>query len=72
LAGTTAESVVKIEGVIKTVQNDSSGTRLQMIQIAEMISQIASAIAQVAESTQELNDMACNLEILAEGLITTE
>jgi hypothetical protein len=72
LAGTTAESVIKIEDVIKTVQNDSSGTRLQMIQIAEMISQIASAIAQVAESTQELNDMACNLELLAEGLITTE
>lgn len=69
LAGSTAESIKNIDSIIKSVQDDSSSTRLQMSNIALMIAQISNAITNVAEATQHLNDMAQNLNVLADGLI---
>lgn len=70
LSGTTADSIKSIDTIIKSVQDDNTSTRTQMLQIASMIAQIASAITQVAESTQDLNDMSRKLNGLAEELIT--
>jgi hypothetical protein len=71
LAGRTAESIKNIEGVIKTVQDNSSSTHNQMEQITTMIGQVASAITNVAESSQQLNEMAQKLRKLAGGLINS-
>jgi len=69
LAATTTESVRSIEGIIKAVQDDSAVTQQQVGQISETILQIASAMSSVAESTQKLNGMACELDVFADELI---
>ena len=60
LAATTTESIKNIDGVIRAIQSNNQETRAQMRQNAAMIAEVSIATTQVAEATQQLNEMAVN------------
>jgi len=68
LAANSAESVQKIEEIIKIVQNDSTRVHTQTKQIDEVIGQVADAITTVAGTVQEISSMAQQLNDLADEL----
>ena len=69
LAASTAESVKNIDEIIRAIQQDSTVTHRQILQIHDMIAQISGAVTQVAQSAQELGDMARTLSEMADALI---
>jgi methyl-accepting chemotaxis protein len=66
LAATTAEAVNNIENIINTIQKDSNQTYQRITQIDGVISQIAQAINNVAETTQCCGSMANELDQMAD------
>lgn len=68
LADNSACSVSKIAEIIKSVQVDSEVNQRELGRIEEMISQIAQAINDVAESIQTSGAVASKLDSVAESL----
>ncbi len=68
LADNSAFSVSKIAEIIKSVQVDSEVNQGELGRIEEMVSQIAQAIGDVAESVQSIGAMAIKLDSVAERL----
>ncbi|MDT8903156.1 methyl-accepting chemotaxis protein [Selenomonadales bacterium 4137-cl] len=68
LADNSACSVSKIAAIIKSVQNDSEVNQGELGRIEEMVSQIAQAIGDVAQSVQSIGAMASKLDSAAESL----
>lgn len=68
LAASSAESIQKIERIIKAIQSDSSRTYNEMDNIHNMVSQITAAITHVTGSIQQTNTLALELDRLAESL----
>lgn len=68
LASGSAESIKKIDTIIKAVQQDSDQTYSQIEHIEEVLNQISVAIAQVATSVQQAGEMADKLDVLAENI----
>ena len=68
LATGSAESIKKIEEIIKTLQTDSGHTTRQIDEIGTIIAQITEAIAHVAGAVQQTSSLAHQLDNLADGL----
>lgn len=68
LAGSSNESIKKIEMTLQTIQEDSRKNFEQSQRIDEVMPQIAQAITQVAGAVQEVNEMARSLNEMAEKL----
>jgi len=68
LASGSAESIKKIESVIKTLQTDSGNTAKQIDEIGTIIAQITEAITHVAGAIQKTSSLAQQLDSLADGL----
>ena len=68
LASGSAESIKKIDTIIKAIQQDSDQTYSQIEHIEEVLNQISGAIAQVATSVQQAGEMADKLDVLAEDI----
>lgn len=68
LASSSAESIKKIDTIIKAIQHDSDQTYSQIEHIEEVLNQISGAIAQVATSVQQAGEMADKLDVLAEDI----
>lgn len=68
LADNSACSVSEIAEIIKSIQVDSEVNQRELGRIEEMISQIAQAIGEVAESIQTSGDVAAKLDSVAESL----
>ncbi|HMM22158.1 MAG TPA: methyl-accepting chemotaxis protein [Selenomonadales bacterium] len=66
LAANSADSVKKIEDIIKGVQTGSIEIHSQMNQVDSVIAQIAQAITNVAGAIQQISGMAHQLEDLAQ------
>jgi archaellum component FlaC len=65
LAGTSAESVAKIEGVIGAVQSDSDRMSREIEQVRSVVADISKAITHVAEAIQEAGKLAERLDAIA-------
>lgn len=68
LSTNSAESIKKIETVIKMIQDSRSKTSKQMDQIDGIIAQITSAITQVAGAIQQTGTLGQQLDRLADNL----
>ncbi len=68
LAASSAESIKKIEAVIKDIQADSGGTSKQVEQIGGIMAQIADAITHIAGTVQQTSQLARQLDTLADSL----
>jgi methyl-accepting chemotaxis protein len=68
LASTTAESIKKIEIVVKTIQTDSADTYQQLAQMKEVVTQVAGAVTHVAGAVEETNGLARRLSAMADSL----
>lgn len=65
LASSCAESVKKVDAVIKMIQTDSEENFQQVNNIETMIGQVAGAITEVAREVEQVNIMAGELDELA-------
>lgn len=70
LSGNTTESVKTISNIIKRVQSDSSYTSAQLIQMNDVIGQIAQAITQVAGAIEDVGSLGTELDTMARRLST--
>jgi hypothetical protein len=68
LATGSAESIKKIDEIIRAIQTDSTDTYRQLSQVNEVISQIADAVTHVAGAVQQAGEMAQQLDVMAENL----
>lgn len=68
-AANSAESIKKISAIIANIQGDSRNTRARILQIDDVISQIAEAAVSVADTVQDINGMAKRLDQMAEELV---
>jgi len=68
LATTSADSVKKIEAIVKGIKTDGSTIYEQVNDTQEAINQIASAVTQVAQTIQEVSKMVAQLDQIAETL----
>lgn len=68
LAAMSSESIHKIDGIIRTVIEDSRQNGQQMQEVREMVSQITAAAGQVADAIQQTSSMAQKLEAMAKDL----
>lgn len=68
LATTSAESVKKIEAIVKGIKTDGSTMYEQVNDTQEAINQIASAVTQVAQTIQDVSLMVGRLDELAQTL----
>lgn len=68
LATTSAESVKKIEAIVKGIKTDGSTMYEQVNDTQEAINQIASAVTQVAQTIQDVSLMVGRLDDLAQTL----
>ena len=69
LAFSSAESIKKIEDIIKTVQNDSASTGQQLEHVNELINQVATAITSVAVTIEKSSQLTHELDQMAERLV---
>jgi hypothetical protein len=69
MAVNSAESIKQISAIINNIQGDSRDTRARVLQIDDVISQIAEAITSVAGTVQEASVMARRLDQMAEELV---
>jgi hypothetical protein len=69
LAFSSSDSIKKIEEIIKSVQADSTATGQQLDYVNELVSQIAAAITNVAETVEKSSQLAHNLDKMAEKLV---
>jgi len=70
LSGNTTESVKTISNIIKRIQSDSSYTSAQLMQMNDVIGQIAQAITQVAGAIEDVGSMGTELDTMARRLST--
>lgn len=68
LAAMSAESIHKIDAVIRTVIDDSTNNGERMQEVRVMVSQIATAASQVAEAIQQTSEMTQKLEAMAKKI----
>lgn len=68
LANESADSIKKIDAILKAIQVSSSETATQMVQIESAIGQVAEAIGTIAAATQQANAVAIELDTLADEL----
>jgi len=69
MATNSAESIKKISTIITNIQGDSSNTRARILQIDDVISQVAEAVTSVAGTVQDINVMARRIDQMAEELV---
>lgn len=69
LSQSSAESIKKIGGIIQTIQVDSDSTYAQANQLNEVISQVVTAITQVAGAVQQAGALSNKLDRMAENMI---
>jgi len=69
LASNSAESIKKVELIMKLIQDASESSYHQTTQIEGGITQIAEALGQVAASVQQINAMATKLDQFANKLM---
>ena len=69
LASGSAESIKKVEQIIKLIQETSAASYQQTSQIEGGINQIAEAVGHVAASVQQINAMALKLDQFANQLM---
>jgi len=69
LASSSAESIKKVELIMKLIQDASESSYHQTTQIEGGITQIAEALGQVAASVQQINAMATKLDQFANKLM---
>lgn len=72
LAGTSADSIKKVDAIINSIQVDSKEIYKQMEQIGEAIKQTSSDITNLSSAIQQAGSMAEKLDELAEGLSANE
>jgi uncharacterized phage infection (PIP) family protein YhgE len=72
LSGNTASSVQTISDIIKSVQTDSNHTLDQLTQMNDVIGQIASAIAEIAGSIEQIGSLGTELDQMAKSLSIEE
>lgn len=68
LANESADSIKKIDEILKAIQISSGETATQMVQIESAIGQVAEAIGSIAAAAQQANTVAVELDTLAEEL----
>lgn len=68
LAASSTDSIKKIDAIIKTIQTDSLNSNSQVEYIHQVLSQVATATASIAGTTQQISSLAQQLDILADGL----
>ncbi len=68
LAHESADSIKKIDTILKAIQSSSSETATQMVQIEAAIGQVAEAIGTIATAAQQANVVAIQLDTLADDL----
>lgn len=69
MAANSAESIKRISAIISNIQGDSRNTRARILQIDDVISQVAEAITSVAGTVQDINVMARRIDQMAEELV---
>ena len=69
LASNSADSIKKVELIMKLIQESSESSYQQTTQIEGGITQIADALGQVAASVQQINAMAIKLDQFANQLM---
>lgn len=72
LSNDTAESIKKIEELIRTVQRDSDNSRQQIEQVTHAIAEVAQAAVHSASVVQKVNEMTQDLDKLANKFIENE
>lgn len=72
LAFSSADSIKKIEEIIKSVQADSTATGQQLDYVNELVSQVATAITNVAGTVEKSSQLAHDLDQMAEKLISDQ
>lgn len=70
LADSTSESVKQIAQIIKAVQGDSEYNRTQLEHIGQALSQIATAVNDTANTVQQTNVLALQLNKMAEEMFS--
>lgn len=65
LSTSSAESIAKIENIIREIQTDSNQTYHQLTQENEVIGNIAESITQVAATMQQVNTLVHKLDFIA-------
>ena len=68
LAAMSSESILKIDGIIRAVIEDSRQNGQQMQEVREMVSQISAAASQVADAIGQTSAMTQKLETMAKSL----
>lgn len=68
LANESADSIKRIDAILKAIQSGGSETANQMLEIDSAVSQVAIAIEEVARAAQEANVIANELDTLADEL----
>ena len=68
LAASSTDSIKRIDTIIKTIQTDSLNSNSQVEYIHQVLSQVATATASIAGTTQQISSLAQQLDILADGL----
>ncbi|SMC71482.1 methyl-accepting chemotaxis protein [Sporomusa malonica] len=68
LAATSADSIKKIDTIIKTIQADSHSSKSQINQIDSALTQVAQAISNIAGTAQQMSSMAQHLDKIADAL----
>jgi hypothetical protein len=68
LASTSAESIKRIDQIVKAVQNDSQATHANICEIRNTLKQVAEAVTHVSQSIQETGHLAGELDTMAKEL----
>lgn len=69
LAGDSADSIKKIDTIIKAIQNSSEQTNHKIEQVENVIGQVAEAITVIAGSVGQIGTLAQKLDSMADGLL---
>jgi hypothetical protein len=72
LAFSSADSIKKIEEIIKSVQTDSTATGQQLDYVNDLVSQVATAITNVAGTVEKSSQLAHELDHMAEKLVSDQ
>jgi hypothetical protein len=68
LAGTSGESITKIEDVLKTIRKDSLDTHSELDKIDNITGEVASAITEIAAAIGNIAQQIANLEKITQSL----
>ncbi|MDF2930260.1 MAG: methyl-accepting chemotaxis protein [Anaerospora sp.] len=68
LASYSAESIGKIDSIIKTIRRDNDQTCTQITNVNTIIGQIVDATQEIAGTTQATNHMAAELTMMAKKI----